>query len=141
MNTLCAVRGAYGVAQLTAPGLVAQVLGLPRDQATRQVTRVLGARQLVQGALSAPAPTASVLALGVEVDLAHAASMLGWAVFDRRRRRPALTSAVEAAAFAAAGVLAVSRARRQPTPPAAAGRPLQTRDQLAGRLARYLVPR
>jgi hypothetical protein len=123
MTTLCAVRGACGLAQLAAPGLVAQVLGLPRDQASRRVTRVLGARHLAQACLTWPAPTTAVLALGTEVDVAHAASMIGLAVIGRRWRRAALASAAVASGFAAsAGVAAWQAARRPPEPPRRAGR-------------------
>lgn len=136
MNLLCAVRGIYGLAQLTAPGLVAQVFGVVPDRPVRLATRVLGARDLAQGAASVTAPTAAVLALGAEVDLLHSLSMIGVAVADQRRRRAALTSAAVAAGFSVAGVLATRRARRQPPAPAGHGSALQVRD----RLARYLVP-
>lgn len=139
MNLLCAARGAYGLAQLTRPSLVMRAFGLAPDRSAQTVTRVLGARHLTQAAVSAPAPTASVLALGVEVDLVHALSMIGVAVFHRPQRRAALTSAAVAGAFAAAGALATSQARHQP-PPAEASGALGLRDRWSERLARYLVP-
>lgn len=56
MNLLCSVRAAYGLAQLTMPDLVAQMLGLPPARPTRLTTRVPGARHLIQDAASAPVP-------------------------------------------------------------------------------------
>ncbi len=140
MSTLCAVRTSYGLAQLIAPGLVTGVFRLPPDRPALPVTRLLGARHLIQGAVSAPRPTVAVLALGIEVDLLHSLSMIGVAVADRRHRRAALTSAAVAGAFAAAGGLATSQARHQP-PPAEASGALGLRDRWSERLARYLLPR
>lgn len=102
------IRAGYGLLQLTAPGLLAAwVAGRPLDSQARLIVRVLGTRQLAQACASGPAPTAAVLALGVEVDLLHAASMLGLAAISRRWRPVALASAAIAAGFAAAGSLAV----------------------------------
>ncbi len=140
MNVLSNVRGGYGLAQLAVPGVLGRVLGLRLDRAQRRVARVLGARHLTQAALSAPAPTAPVLALGVEVDLLHSASMLGLAVFDRSQRRPALTSAVVAAGFAAVGMRATREARGRSQAPAPDGSPLELRDRCAERLAQVVVP-
>lgn len=126
--------------QLAAPGVVMKMFGLAPDQPARRVTRMLGARHLAQAAASAQAPTAAVLALGVEVDLLHAVSMIALAVLDRRQRRAALTSAAVAGAFAVAGALATSRARHEPPGPGGRGSARRLRDQWAERLARSLVP-
>jgi hypothetical protein len=48
--------------------------------------------------------------LGVAVDVAHAASMVGLAFVDRRYRRAALTDATIAAVFALIGLAAASKA-------------------------------
>lgn len=139
MNLLCTVRGCYGLAQLAAPGVVGQLVGLRLDGPQRSVTRVLGARHLSQAVVSAPAPNATVLALGVEVDLLHSASMIALAAADRRLRRPALTSAAVAAGFAAAGMFATSQLYRRPGAAPTQG-PLQVRDRWAQWLARRLLP-
>ena len=93
------LRIVYGMVQLVAPARVARVVGGRLDHRARVVARVLGARHVVQGCVSAAAPDAVVLALGAEVDLLHAASMVALAVVDRRRRRIALADACVAASF------------------------------------------
>lgn len=98
-------RAAYGLALLSAPGLLAGLAGVPADHRARAVARVLGARQVAQAAATAAQPSTPVLRLGAGVDLAHALSMLVLAAADHRRRRAALTDAGVAAAFAAAGLL------------------------------------
>jgi len=101
------IRGGYGALQLALPGLVADRLLAHRfDPRGRRVARVLGARQLVQALGSGRRPSYPVLAVGVEVDLLHAASMLGLGLVDRRRRRVALADAVIAGSFALAGTAA-----------------------------------
>jgi len=111
------IRGGYGALQLALPGLVADRLLAHRfDPRGRRVARVLGARQLVQ-ALGFGRPSYPVLAVGVEVDLLHAASMLGLGLVDRRRRRVALADAVIAGSFALAGIAAARGGRRVPLPP------------------------
>jgi hypothetical protein len=141
MTALSVVRAGYGAVQLAVPGLLAgRLLGQPPDPRARMVARVLGARQLAQAGLSGPAPTAAALALGVEVDALHAASMIGLAVLSRRWRPAALASAAVAAGFATAGVLATRRAWRQPAERAAGGGVARLGDRCADGLARHLVP-
>jgi hypothetical protein len=98
------VRGLWGAVSLTAPGLVLRANGGdPHDKASRLVMRILGARHAAQAVLSGAAPTGPVLALGVWVDCAHAATSLGLAVTDRRYTRPAAVDATIAAGWALAG--------------------------------------
>lgn len=136
MTTLATARAAYGVVQLAAPDVLA---GQRLDRRARQVTRVLGARQLAQACLSGSAPTPAVLALGAEIDALHAASMICLAMLSKRWRPAALGSAAAAAGFAAGG-LATQRARRRTTGQAAGSQALQLRDRWADQLARCLVP-
>ncbi len=111
MNRFAALRAGYGILLLVAPGPVIRVYtGHRADRLTRAVTRLLGSRHLVQGLCTASRPSALVLALGVEVDLAHVASMLGLAVLDRQRRRAGLVDAVVASCFAIAGTVLTVRA-------------------------------
>ncbi len=84
------------------------------DRLTRAVTRVLGSRHLIQAILTAGTPSAPTLTRGVQVDLAHVASMLGLAVLDQRRRRAGLVDAAAAGAFAVAGVVLARRASALP---------------------------
>lgn len=111
MNRFAVLRAGYGILLLVAPGPVIRVYtGHRADRLTRAVTRLLGSRHLVQGLCTAGRPTALVLALGVEVDLVHVASMLGLAILDRQRRRAGLVDAVAASCFAIAGTVLTVRA-------------------------------
>ena len=110
MNRLALVRAGYGLLQLAS---------LPLSRGTdrpvmRRTVQVLGLRQLVQAAATAASPSPEVLALGVEVDLLHAASMVALAAVRRRYRRAALAEALAATALACAGTIAARRARFAP---------------------------
>lgn len=138
------IRGGYGLALLCSPGLLLRLAGCPGDGWAHGVARLLGARHAAQAAVSAPKPSAAALALGAEADLAHALSMLGLAVVDRRRRRIGYLDATVAATFAAAGVVAARRAGAVAPPPIRAGNSLaraaQRRDMIADRVAAVTIP-
>ncbi len=108
---LAAVRACYGAALLLAPGpLIRICTGYPADSRVRLTARVLGARHLVQAALTAGAgPGTGGLAASAAVDLTHAASMAGLAAVSRPLRRTALADAMLETALAAAG-LVIARA-------------------------------
>lgn len=109
MNLFPAVRAGYGALLLLAPDRVIRLYaGHPADGA-RTVARLLGARHLTQAALTVGNPSRTVLALGVEADLAHAASMAGLGAGDRARRRAALIDALGAGSFAVVGAVLVRR--------------------------------
>ena len=113
---LAVTRGGYGVLQLASPTMVSGCLAHTRLDARGQaVARVLGARQLAQALASGPVPSYPLLAVGVEIDLLHAASMLALAL-DSRRRRPALTDALIAAGFALAGAHAARQTAHDQPP-------------------------
>jgi len=136
-----AVRGGYGVLQIARPGLIAdRLLTDALDRRGRGVARVLGGRQLLQALASGRTPSYPVLALGAEVDLLHAASMLAVALADRRRRRAALTDALIAGSFAFGGVAAARAVARQHPAPEVPGGLARLREQWADRLARAFVP-
>jgi hypothetical protein len=103
---LQAVRAGYGAALLLVPGPVIWLCtGGPAGPGTRNVARLLGARHLVQAAVTAGSgPSAESLGIGAAIDITHAASMAGLAVVDRRVRRATLTDALIEIAFAAAGL-------------------------------------
>jgi hypothetical protein len=102
---LLGTRVGYGAALVVAPGASIQLAtGRSPGRRTRRVARVLGARHLVQAALSALAPQPSVLAVGAAADALHAASMLLLALADRGARRVALTDALAEVLFAAIGL-------------------------------------
>lgn len=113
MRAVQVVRGGWGLLQLASPGLVAdRILRLPLDHRAETVARVLAARQVLQAGLLLRTPTPAALGVGAAVDGLHAASMVGLAVLDGRRRPAALLDAAIASAFAVAGVLAARDARR-----------------------------
>jgi hypothetical protein len=89
---------------LLAPERIAAVAaGAPVPAAAVTVLRVLGARQVLQSAVTAMAPIGPVAGLGAAVDALHAGSCVGFAAVWPRWRRAALTDAVIATALAAAG--------------------------------------
>lgn len=98
------VRAAYGLALLCWPSQAARLAQAgPADSRTQVAARVLGIRHLTQAAATAARPRPAMLVLGAGIDLTHAASMLAFAVADRRRDSSALVDAAVAAAFATAG--------------------------------------
>jgi hypothetical protein len=101
---LTTARAGYGVALVTAPGAVIHLItGRFPGRRARQVTRLLGARHLIQAAASTFAPMPAVLAAAAAVDALHAGSMIMLAIADRGARRVALTDALAEALFAVAG--------------------------------------
>jgi pyruvate dehydrogenase (quinone) len=129
------VRALCGAALIALPATVAGPLAArPLDHRGRRVARLLGARQLVQAALSAGSRDAAVIALGAEVDALHSFTALALAAADPRRRRTALADGVLAGAFAGAG-LGLAR-RHQPPPAASTGRFWRWRHEIAS----VLVP-
>lgn len=105
-SRFAALRVGYAALLLLAPDpVIGLYTGHRADPLTRAVIRLLGSRHLIQGILTGGTPSAHVLALGVQVDLAHAASMLGLAVLNQRRRRAGLIDAAVAGSFAIAGAV------------------------------------
>lgn len=101
------IRVGYGAALVLVPGAVIRLAtGRPPSPWARRTARVLGARHLVQAALTATAPQPAVFAVGGQVDTLHAASMLLLAAVSRGARRAALTDAFTEAALAATGFAA-----------------------------------
>ncbi|MFZ2174111.1 MAG: hypothetical protein WAW17_08775 [Rhodococcus sp. (in: high G+C Gram-positive bacteria)] len=105
-RTLVMIRLGYGMLQLSAPNLVpARVLAQPLRRGEQVVVRVLGARHLLQAAVTTAVPTPAVLRIGAGVDAVHAATMIV-AALDRRRRRAAVAEMLCARGFGAAGLWA-----------------------------------
>lgn len=138
LRALSPVRAVVGIARLAFPHtLIPGLAAGPLSDRGQRVLRVLGARQVAQAVITGRTPTRAVLLLGAEVDVAHAASMIGLAVFERRYRRAALGDAAIAAAFAVAGAVA---ARTRPSQPTGTSGLARWGDQWAERVARHLVP-
>ncbi|MGI8677439.1 MAG: hypothetical protein ACR2LX_01870 [Jatrophihabitans sp.] len=91
------------------PDIAARLAGGQSGRPThRRIVQVLGARQAVQGLVTAARPHPDVLVLGAAVDLLQALSMLPVAAVLTDSRRPALTSASMAALSATAGAAIVA---------------------------------
>lgn len=125
------VRAAWGAACLLSPRRVAALAGDDPDRRAVVVTRVLGARHLVQAAFTLRAAGPAVLAAGTWVDVVHAATAVVLAVVDRRRARSALADAAVAATWAVLGRRDVGRAQAV----LVGGEPVWTE-----RLARAVLP-
>lgn len=100
---LSAGRVAYGCGLLLAPARALTACGgsVP-SKLDCQVARVLGARHVIQAALSARGGR-QALAVGAVTDGLHATSMLILAAADARLRRAALADAVIESLLAALG--------------------------------------
>ena len=128
------IRAGWGAALLIAPGTVLTHIHHVRvDTRAIAITRILGARQLAQAALSGNNPSPEVLAMGIWVDGAHAVTGLTLAALDRSRARAALTDTAVAALWAGVGLRDLNQGVA--TPPQHDRR----RDALA-RLVLRLVP-
>lgn len=111
-RSLQLIRAGYGVTLLLVPGpAIRLATGSVPSRRTCRTARLLGARHLVQSALTAAVPLPVTFAIGGQVDSAHAASMLLLAAVSRPGRRAALTDALTEAVFATAGFSVSVRAR------------------------------
>ncbi|MBY0387227.1 MAG: hypothetical protein K2X56_03720 [Mycobacterium pseudokansasii] len=98
------LRGGWGAVLLTAPTMVLNwIHGVHVDRNALVVTRVLGARHLVQALLSGPNPGPAALAAGVLVDTVHSITAFGLAMVDRRRARGGVADGLVAATWAGLG--------------------------------------
>lgn len=101
-------RIGFGALLVLAPGsLLRPLLGGAPSAGERAVARLLGARNLVEGAAVLRSPTRGWLAAAAAVDAAHAATMLLLAARSRRYRRAALASAAVASTAALTGAAGV----------------------------------
>lgn len=99
-----AAQGATGLALLARPdALINTVCGTGARPET-WIVRLLGARTVIQAAVTAARPTRFIEVAGAGGDLAHAASMVWVARRVPRFGRPALASAAVAALFAGAAL-------------------------------------
>jgi hypothetical protein len=110
------LRAGWGLALLAAPDVVVSRVGAASpDPRTRAVARVLGARHLLQAALTIAAPSRRVLRWGGFADLAHASTDLALAAQDARYRRAALIDACIATSFGVRSVRAGDTLHRPAT--------------------------
>jgi hypothetical protein len=98
------IRASYGMALVMAPGLVIYLAtGRFPGRRGRRVAQLLGARHLIQAAVTAFVPVPDVFALGAAVDAVHAGSMVVLGGADPAARHAALTDALAETVFAAMG--------------------------------------
>ena len=114
-GALTLVRAATGVALLAKPGrVVRSTVRGAGDRPARVVTRILGARHLLQAGLTGLRPGPTALWVGATVDAVHATTALCLAALDARRRRDALGNALSAVAFAVVGAALAGRESHGP---------------------------
>jgi hypothetical protein len=98
------VRAGYGAALICGPGQLIQArTGTVPSCRACTVCRVLGARHLVQAAVSAAIPLRWMIRAGAWADLLHATSMAALAADDPALRPALLADSAVAGAFAASG--------------------------------------
>lgn len=107
-----AARLAWGGLLLLAPGALLRPVG-PATTTAVATLRVLGARHLVQGAVTIWRPTRGVFAAGAVVDGLHSLTALALAAADRRQRPAALVDAAGAAGWALLGAAAARPEERR----------------------------
>ena len=99
------IRAGWGAVLLASPaGVLNHVPGVEVDRTALVVTRVLGARHVVQALFSGIDPGPEVLAAGVWVDTVHSMTAFGLAVVDRRRARAGVADGAVAALWAGVGL-------------------------------------
>lgn len=99
-------RVGYGMVLALAPApAIRLATGHAPGRRPCQVARILGARHLIQAALTAVAPRPG-FAVGSQVDAVHATSMVMLGAVSRAERRAALTDALAEAGLAVAGLAA-----------------------------------
>lgn len=100
---------------LAAPSAtLGTIHGLQVDTKSTAIARVLGARQLTQAGLSGIDPSPEILAMGVWVDIAHAATAFGLAVADRSRARVGITDGLVALTWAGIGYRDLAQSKAAP---------------------------
>jgi hypothetical protein len=98
---LIVVQALWGAVLLLEPGMVLMALGGANEARTpKRILRILGARHLLQAGAEQYFG-AEAFKLGACVDGLHALSGMGFACFDARWRRAALTDAAITGGFAA----------------------------------------
>lgn len=100
MRYLEILRAVWGLTELVSPRWTpGMFLGFAVDRKMATVIRILGARHLIQAALTYRGSKVAHR-VGGTVDILHALSMLGVAAVDGKHRSPAAVSATIAIAFA-----------------------------------------
>ncbi len=101
-----AIRVGWGTLLTVAPGLVLGAMGDGADDDDRRpcrLLRVLGARHLLQAAAEWRGG-ATARNIGTGIDVLHASTDIGFACFDRRWRRAAVSDGVVTTGFVVIGL-------------------------------------
>jgi hypothetical protein len=109
LRVLALAQSVIGVVLALQPYRVVAVVGLADDPPPTFILRVLGVRQVAQGAAQLRSPTPAAGLVGAAIDGSHALSLVPVIAFDRRHRRAAVISASFALAMAAVGGLISGR--------------------------------
>jgi hypothetical protein len=138
------LRGFYGAALLLASDrMIRLVSGRPAELRIRVVVRLLGVRHVAQAVVTGVRPGPLPILLGAEVDVVHAASMLGVAATARSQRRFGVVDAAVAFTFAVAGA-ALTRWLEERPPPQAGHGPVgwicSVRNAVAAAVVRRTLP-
>ena len=92
------MRAGWGAVLLAAPApVLTHIHGVEVDRKALLVSRILGARHLVQASFSGINPSPEVLAAGIWVDTVHSITAFGLAAVDRRRARGGIVDGMVAA--------------------------------------------
>ena len=106
-------RAIYGLTLLAAPdALLHRLSRHEADEITRVLTRLLGARLLIQTALIPPNSSPRRLRVGATIDTSHALTLIILATRSRKWRRLAITNAVATIPLATTGYLQANRNQR-----------------------------
>lgn len=112
MKLLLVARAAIASCYLIAPDKTLRTVAPDEaDRRARGIVRLLGVRQLAQVLLGMWWPTPGVARIGAGVDAAHACSMVGLALLDRKHRRLASIDACLAGTLA---IAAFTQSRNKP---------------------------
>lgn len=116
---------------MAAPrAVLSRVHGAEVDRKAVVVVRILGARHLVQAALSGIKPSPELIAAGAWVDTVHSVTAFGLAATDRYRAADGITDAVIAAAWALFGLHDLTSEKVPPS----------DHDRRRDRLAQVVLP-
>ncbi|HEY5222404.1 MAG TPA: hypothetical protein VIJ18_05045 [Microbacteriaceae bacterium] len=97
------VRAAWGLCQVVAaPSIARAELGHDADTVTTWAIRILGARQIVQGAILSRTASRTAHRVGGVIDILHASSMVIVAIANPGRRRAAIIDGSVASCLAIA---------------------------------------
>ncbi|MCW2527292.1 MAG: hypothetical protein JWM76_2152 [Pseudonocardiales bacterium] len=109
LQALAITQSIVGIALAAQPHRVVAAVGLTDRPPPIFILRVLGVRQVLQGAAQLRSPTATSAFAGAAIDAAHALSLAPIVAFDPRNRRAAVISAAVALAMAIIGGLIPGR--------------------------------